>query len=113
VLRSLADTDGFADVIHHGSLRFGDLNGDRMGDVCARDAEGLSCWLSEGDHFGDRISGPRWGDADGYRAVSRWSTFRLADADGDGRADAASVRSRASAASSARTAVLARRSMGR
>ncbi len=88
VLPSLSDAAGFADVIHHGSLRFGDLNGDGLGDVCARDAAGLSCWRSEGDHFGDRILGPRWSDEGGYDALSRWSTLRLADVDGDGRDDA-------------------------
>lgn len=87
-LTALSDALGFADILHHGSLRFGDLNGDGRADVCARDAEGLGCWLSEGDHFGDRLQGPRWSDAEGYDALSRWSTLRLADVDGDGRDDA-------------------------
>jgi MYXO-CTERM domain-containing protein len=86
-LAELSDASGFADVIHHGTLRFGDVDGDGRADVCARSAEGIDCWPSEGDRFGDRILGPRWRDADGWDVLPIWSTVRLADANGDGRAD--------------------------
>ena len=87
-LPALGDAGGFANIVHHGSIRFADLDGDGRTDVCARDATGLSCWRSEGDHFGERILGPRWSDAAGFDALSRWSTLRMADVSGDGRADA-------------------------
>jgi len=87
-LPALADDAGFADVIYSGSVRFGDVNGDERTDVCARDAEGLSCWLSEGDYFGARVLGPRWSDEAGFAELGRWSTLRLADVNGDGMDDA-------------------------
>jgi uncharacterized protein (TIGR03382 family) len=86
-LAELSDASGFADVIHYGTLRFGDVDGDGRADVCARDAAGVDCWPSEGDRFGDRIRGPRWSDSAGWDVLPTWSTVRLADANGDGRAD--------------------------
>ncbi|MFO0682342.1 MAG: VCBS repeat domain-containing M23 family metallopeptidase [Sandaracinus sp.] len=87
LLPALSDDAGFADVVHHGSLRFGDLDGDGRDDVCARDANGVVCWISEGERFGDAWLGPRWSDAAGFDAVACWGTLRLADVDGDGRDD--------------------------
>jgi hypothetical protein len=87
VLEALSDAAGFASIVHHGSLRMGDVDGDGRDDACARGPDGLDCWLSEGDRFGARVRGPRWTDPDGWGALSRWSTLRLADVDGDGRAD--------------------------
>jgi GH25 family lysozyme M1 (1,4-beta-N-acetylmuramidase) len=86
-LPALSDEGGFADVIHWGTLRFGDVNADGRADVCARDASGVDCWLSEGEGFGARIVGPRWSDASGFDALRYWSTIRLVDVDGDRRAD--------------------------
>ncbi|MCB9620639.1 MAG: VCBS repeat-containing protein, partial [Sandaracinus sp.] len=83
----LADTRGFAAVEHYGTLRMGDLDGDGRDDVCARDAEGVLCWRSTGRAFTRVILGPRWSDADGFDRLAIWSTLRLADVDGDGRAD--------------------------
>ncbi len=86
-LDALSDAGGYADPIHHGTLRFGDLDGDGRVDVCARDAEGVDCWRSLGDHWGARVVGPRWSDAAGWDAIDRWSTIRMIDVDGDARAD--------------------------
>ena len=87
VLPALSDAAGFGAIEHHGSIRFADVDADGRDDVCARGAEGLDCWLSRGDRFGAIVRGPRWRDADGWDALSRWSTIRLADVSGDGRAD--------------------------
>jgi hypothetical protein len=86
-LSALSDDGGFADIVHYGSIRFGDLDGDGRSDVCARDADGVECWHSDGDHFAGRVLGPRWSDAAGFDALRYWSTLRLADVDGDGRDD--------------------------
>ncbi len=86
-LPALSDAGGFANVIHHGTLRFGDVNGDGRTDVCARDADGVDCWLATGDGFGTRVRGPRWSDASGFDALSVWSTLRLVDVDGDRQDD--------------------------
>src|SRR5690606_32001694 len=37
--------------------------------------------------FGAAITGPNWADSSGWGYVGYWSTIRLADIDGDGRAD--------------------------
>ena len=86
-LPDLADDAGFAEVAHYGTLRLGDIDGDGRADVCARQASGVTCWRSEGRDFGDPIAGPRWRDEDGFDALDIWSTLRLADVNGDGRAD--------------------------
>ncbi|MBO6933753.1 MAG: VCBS repeat domain-containing M23 family metallopeptidase [Deltaproteobacteria bacterium] len=86
-LPELADDAGFASVFHYGSLRMGDLDGDGRADVCARDADGVLCWRSNGTSFGRTIVGPAWTDADGWQELDHWSTIQLADVDGDGRAD--------------------------
>ena len=86
-LDELADSRGWEDVPYYGSLRMGDIDGDGRADLCARAAGGAACWLSNGVRFGPRLVGPAWTDAGGWDDVSRWSTIRLADVDGDGRAD--------------------------
>ncbi len=83
----LSDAGGYADPVHHGTLRFGDLDGDGRTDVCARNAAGVDCWRSLGEGFDARIVGPRWSDASGWDAIARWTTIRLLDVDGDARAD--------------------------
>lgn len=86
-LPDLADARGFDKAIYYGTLRMGDIDGDGMDDVCARDSEGMRCWRSEGTRFGAAIIGPRWSDAAGFTELDIWSTIRLADVDGDGGAD--------------------------
>jgi hypothetical protein len=86
-LPALSDAAGFANVIHHGTLRMGDVDGDGRADACARNAEGVVCFLADGNGFGRRIVGPAWSDAAGWNALQYWSTIRLRDIDGDGRAD--------------------------
>ena len=87
LLPALADDAGYAHVSHYGTLRVGDIDGDGRADVCARSAEGMACWKSGGRGFESRVEGPRWTDAAGFGALDLWSTIRLADVDGDGRAD--------------------------
>ncbi len=87
VLSALSDEAGFVSIVHYGSIRLADIDSDGRDDVCARGAGGVDCWLSRGDRFGAVVRGPRWRDAEGWDALSRWSTLRLADVDGDGRRD--------------------------
>jgi Phosphodiester glycosidase/FG-GAP-like repeat/Putative metal-binding motif len=87
LLPALSDAAGFDDVNRYGTLRLGDIDGDGRTDVCARDADGVSCWRAGPSGFSQRIVGPAWSDADGWNDWKRWSTIRLADVDGDGRAD--------------------------
>ncbi len=56
-------------------------------DLCLRTAEGMECWLSDGNGFSTRVEGPAWTDAKGWNAFPYWSTIRLVDITGDGKAD--------------------------
>ena len=82
-----ADASGWGSARYYGSIRMGDLNGDRRADVCARAAAGVECWLAGGDGFPTRVAGPEWSDASGWGAMPYWSTIRLVDFDGDGLGD--------------------------
>jgi hypothetical protein len=90
-LAELSDVAGFSEPGRYGTIRMGDLDGDGRADVCARLADGVSCWLARDEGFATRVEGPRWSDAAGFGAWSRWSTIRLADADGDGHADLCAI----------------------
>ncbi|HLK44844.1 MAG TPA: FG-GAP-like repeat-containing protein, partial [Acidimicrobiales bacterium] len=87
VLAALSDAAGFGDVNYFATVRMGDVDGDGRADVCARGAAGVSCWLSDGKGFSAQIPGPAWSDASGFGAWQSWATMRIADVDGDGRAD--------------------------
>ncbi|HCF62120.1 MAG TPA: hypothetical protein DFS52_29525, partial [Myxococcales bacterium] len=82
-----ADSVGWNNPQYYGSIRTGDIDGDGKVDVCARAAAGIRCALSTGSGFGNGIVGPEWSNAAGYGAVEYWSTIRMTDVDGDGRAD--------------------------
>ena len=82
-----SDASGWGAARHYGTLRMADVNGDRRADVCARSAAGIECWLSDGEGFPTRVDGPEWSDENGWGAQQYWSTLRLADVNGDGRAD--------------------------
>lgn len=86
-LPAASEDAGVVDPSHFGTLRLGDVDGDGRADACMRLAEGMACWLSEDHGFGRRIAGPTWSDADGWGLLAHWSTIRLRDVDGDGRAD--------------------------
>ncbi|MCA9595801.1 MAG: VCBS repeat-containing protein [Myxococcales bacterium] len=83
----LTNASGWDKPQYFGTLRMGDVNGDGKADVCARAAAGVSCWLSDGNGFPDKIAGPKWSNADGWDDIKYWSTLRLADVNGDGKAD--------------------------
>ncbi|MEB2312702.1 MAG: VCBS repeat domain-containing M23 family metallopeptidase [Sorangiineae bacterium] len=82
-----SDAAGFGSAKYYGTLRMGDVNGDRRADVCIRGSAGVDCVLSDGSGFVTSIGGPEWSDAAGFGAPSYWSTMRLADVNGDGRDD--------------------------
>ncbi len=83
----LSDAAGWTDRSNYGTIRMGDVDGDGMDDICARDEEGVFCWLSEGDDFSGEISGPALSDESGWHDIMLWSTIRLADINADGRDD--------------------------
>jgi hypothetical protein len=83
----LSDAAGWTAVFRYGTIRTGDVDGDGRQDLCARDAGGVRCWLASGHGFDTLVAGPEWSDAGGWDAFEYWSTIRLTDIDGDGRAD--------------------------
>jgi peptidoglycan/xylan/chitin deacetylase (PgdA/CDA1 family) len=71
------------------TIQLADLNGDGRADVCGRGVSGLVCALSTGSGFGPMVQTPdMFGDADHWpSAAARYRSIRLADVDGDGKAD--------------------------
>ncbi|MEZ4222828.1 MAG: FG-GAP-like repeat-containing protein [Polyangiaceae bacterium] len=84
---ALTNADGWSKPEYYGTIRMGDVDGDGKDDVCARASDGVSCWLSDGQGFPTAINGPAWSDAKSWNGIQYWSTMRLADIDGDGKAD--------------------------
>lgn len=83
----LRDSSGWGDPTNHGTIRMGDVTGNGMADICARANARVYCWLSSGDGFAERIDGPALSNAEGFDDIRYFSTIRLADVTGDGRAD--------------------------
>jgi MYXO-CTERM domain-containing protein len=83
----LSDASGWDAPSCYGTLRMGDVNGDGKADLCGRCKAGVSCWLSTGTGFGNAIAGPAWSDASGWASLRFFGTLRLADVNGDGKAD--------------------------
>ena len=84
---TLQDSSGWGDPTNHGTIRMGDVSGNGMADICARANARIYCWLADGDGFEQRIDGPELSNADGFDDIRYFSTIRLADVTGDGRAD--------------------------
>ncbi|GMV38717.1 MAG: hypothetical protein AMXMBFR64_04330 [Myxococcales bacterium] len=83
----LSDAQGWAKLSHATTLRLGDIDGDGRADLCARAGKGMLCWRSLGDSFAPSVPGPEWSNAAGWDTPERYGTIRMADVDGDGRAD--------------------------
>ena len=84
---SWSDSDGFDQTSAYGTIRMADIDADGDDDACAKTATGVSCIRSNGTTFGDTIHGPAWTDDNGWNNLKYWSTIRLADVNGDGKAD--------------------------
>jgi GH25 family lysozyme M1 (1,4-beta-N-acetylmuramidase) len=81
------DDKAWDDADNWTTLRFADINGDKKADLCLRRNGGISCWHSLGNKFGHEIKGPELSSDHGWDKFDNYSTLRLADVDGDGRAD--------------------------
>jgi GH25 family lysozyme M1 (1,4-beta-N-acetylmuramidase) len=82
-----SDANGWTAPDRYRTIRFGDIDGDGKADVCGRSSDGLHCAISTGTGFGPDVAGPGWSDAAGWSEAAYASTIRLADVDGDGKAD--------------------------
>ncbi|MBO4350465.1 MAG: phosphodiester glycosidase family protein [Proteobacteria bacterium] len=83
----LSNDKGWNDVSNYATIRFADYNGDGLADICARDDEGVKCWVSTGEGFGEASESVPMGDGGQYNNVIYYSTIRFADINGDGRDD--------------------------
>lgn len=83
----MGDGQGWGVAHYFGTIRVGDINGDGKDDICARAASGILCWPSLGNNFGTVIEGPAWSDTANWKEQKYWSTIRLADINGDKKAD--------------------------
>ena len=64
-----------------------DIDGDGDADVCVRTSTGIACALAQAGGLAASVAGPALSDASGWDDPSNWSTLRMGDVDGDGRAD--------------------------
>ncbi len=96
-LADMSDARGWLPSHYGTTMQLADVNGDGRADVCARSREGLVCGLSTGAAFA-RITrwsaGRDFADIDSAPWSPGWasspsffSTLRLGDLNGDGRAD--------------------------
>ena len=83
------DLDGWKDEPSYwNTIKFADINGDQLDDVCGRSPSGVLCALSTGDAFGvannwtSDFGGSYWETSPSY-----WQTIRFPDPNGDGNAD--------------------------
>ncbi len=82
-----SDAEGWSVDEYYTTIQFGDINGDKRADVCARAAAGIRCYLSNGSSFPTEVVGPAWSNAEGWEKPEYGSTVRLADVNGDGSLD--------------------------
>ncbi|MCA9682237.1 MAG: hypothetical protein KC457_08580, partial [Myxococcales bacterium] len=73
---------------NYGSLRMADIDGDGRSDACMIELEGFRCYASEGSGFSSLAIAVAWDADEDLSQTAAWSTLRLADLSGDGRADA-------------------------
>jgi peptidoglycan/xylan/chitin deacetylase (PgdA/CDA1 family) len=83
------DAAGWAPLQYGSTLQLGDITGDGKADLCGRGSGGMLCAASNGSTFGT----PTWWTADFSNAqgwdtnIGYYGTIRLADVNGDGKAD--------------------------
>ncbi len=83
----LSDASGWKDMDNASTIRFADINGDGLPDICARANAGIRCWLNNGSGWSTQVNGPDWNEASGWDDFRFYTSFHLGDIDNDGMAD--------------------------
>lgn len=83
----ISNATGWGDYDNYATLRMADLDGDGSADVCGRANAGIRCWLWDGTAHAIAVTGPELSDAMEWDEPQYFRTLRLADVDGDRRAD--------------------------
>ena len=90
-LADFSDASGFLPDAYGTTIQFGDIDGDGKADVCGRGPSNVRCAVSSGSAFVDAHPWSfrtDYSDAAGWAlAASLYGSLRLADVNGDGRAD--------------------------
>ncbi|MEO8877029.1 MAG: VCBS repeat-containing protein, partial [Polyangiaceae bacterium] len=81
------DAAGWNKPEYSETIRYADVDGDGLTDVCGRASTGVVCEISNGSGFPKEIAGPAWSDASGWNAAQYYTTLQFADINGDGKAD--------------------------
>ena len=86
-LGDMSDEQGWGNPQYYSTIRTGDIDGDGRMDVCARGSAGFRCWLSQGDKFAQDFVAAAWSDENGWNHPQYYETIRIADINGDHKAD--------------------------
>ncbi len=85
-INDMKDSGRWNNPQYYSTIRVGDINGDGKYDICGRGSSGVRCWISNGSSF-TAINANEWNDAKGWDSAKYYLTIRLADINGDGKAD--------------------------
>jgi hypothetical protein len=84
----MPDSNGWGHPRYYATIRTGDVDGDGLADVCGRHStQGYKCWRSTGDGFEHYADAPGYTNQDNWDQPQYYTTFRLADVNGDGKDD--------------------------
>ena len=84
----MSDTDGYDAAKYYATIKLADINGDGKDDMCARFKDEFKCHLATGSGFeSNGIGIGDMGDSAGWGEIEYYATIRVADINGDGRAD--------------------------
>lgn len=83
------DAEGWgAGPQYYATMRYPDIDGDGLADVCGRGIAGIGCALSNGASFDPAaLWSAGFNDAGGWNQEKYYATIRFPDVNGDGRAD--------------------------
>jgi MYXO-CTERM domain-containing protein len=82
-----SDATGWAAPEYESTIRYADIDGDGLADVCGRGQSGIVCEISNGTGFPTEVQGPKWDDASGWNNAAYYTSIQTADINGDGKQD--------------------------